>query len=191
MWLWHNYSYSYSLTTTTNNYIKQTRFNMICSTNSFVINWLIHSAILFLKIFITLKPLELESWHFERMFTPPHLSHVICHMSPVTCHMSPVTCHVFFFFLFIKNKVAKLWRWRVCYQLGLPCLVLLQLHHMVRRICLMFKGCVRCTDERSFFSSLEPVPPPPSWSWACGVPPSWGLVEESSEALPAVVPQEC
>ena len=31
------------------------------------------------------KPLELESWNFESMFTPHH---VLCHVSPVTCHMS-------------------------------------------------------------------------------------------------------
>ena len=37
---------------------------------------------------------ELESWNFERMFTPHHVSCVTCHISRVTCHLSPVTCHV-------------------------------------------------------------------------------------------------
>ena len=34
------------------------------------------------------------SWNFERMFTPPNMSHVMWHVSRVTCHMSRVTCHV-------------------------------------------------------------------------------------------------
>ena len=51
-------------------------------------------------------------------------------------------------------------------------ILFLQLHYRVRFIHPMFRRCVRCTDEQSFFSSLEPVPPPPSWFWTCGVPPS-------------------
>ena len=41
------------------------------------------------------------------MFTPHHVSHVICHMSRVTCQVS---------------REAS--RWRVCYQRGLPRLVI-------------------------------------------------------------------
>ena len=49
------------------------------------------------------KRLELGSWNFERMFTPPNVSCVTCHVSRVTyhvsrvtCPVSHVTCHVFF-----------------------------------------------------------------------------------------------
>ena len=66
---------------------------------------------------IASKPLELESWHFDRMFTPPH-------MSCVTCHVSRVTCHLPFYFSFKKmEKGGGASRWRVCYQRGLPRLV--------------------------------------------------------------------
>ena len=55
------------------------------------------------------------------------MSRVMCHVSPVTCHLSPVTCHMFFCFLFYKKKMVKSagasW-WMVCYQRGLPRLVL-------------------------------------------------------------------
>ena len=43
---------------------------------------------------ITPKPLELESWHFKRMFTPHHVSCITCHMAHVMCHVSHVTCHL-------------------------------------------------------------------------------------------------
>ena len=76
------------------------------------------------------------------MFTPPnvsrvtchvshvtcHMSHVTCHMSHVTCHMSHVTCHmsrVTFFFIIIFWQSGEAYRWRVCYQPGLPRLVFL------------------------------------------------------------------
>ena len=69
------------------------------------------------------KPLELESWKFERMFTPHHVSRVPCHLSPVTCHMSPVTCQIiiiiiiiflFFFYLNKKKNKKKLYdMWQV------------------------------------------------------------------------------
>ena len=45
------------------------------------------------------------------------VSHVTCHVSRVTCHMS----HVFFCFFFWQSGEA--YRWRVCYQRGLPRLV--------------------------------------------------------------------
>ena len=75
------------------------------------------------------KPLELDSWNFERMFTLYHVSCVTWHVSPVTCHVSHVTCHVspvtchmsFVFCLFLQ--IGGTSRWRVCYQRGLPCLI--------------------------------------------------------------------
>ena len=57
-----------------------------------------------------------------------HVSHVTCHVSDVTCHVSPVTCHlshVRFFFILKKTLLSGgASRWRVCYQRGLPRLVL-------------------------------------------------------------------
>ena len=55
-----------------------------------------------------------------------HVSRVTCHVSPVTCHMSHVSCHVSFFFC-LRKKIGQSGgasRWRVCYQRGLPRLVL-------------------------------------------------------------------
>ena len=40
------------------------------------------------------KPYEIETWNFERRFTSPYLSFVMCHVSCVICHMSCVMCHV-------------------------------------------------------------------------------------------------
>ena len=75
-----------------------------------------------LQNIITPKPWELESWNFERMFTPPpgvtcQVSGVMCHMSGVTCQVSGVMCKIFF----LQSGWAS--RWRVCYQRGLPRIV--------------------------------------------------------------------
>ena len=54
-----------------------------------------------------------------------HVSrHMSRHMSRVTCHVSRVTCHIFFSFFFRQSGEA--YRWRVCYQRGLPRLVLVE-----------------------------------------------------------------
>jgi hypothetical protein len=72
----------------------------------------------------TVKVGELKK--IERLFTLHHVSLVTCHMLGVTCHMTGVTCH-------LKTKI--IWqsvgasRWSICYQQGLPCLVLLYLCH--------------------------------------------------------------
>ena len=70
----------------------------VLQTASSLIDWLIQSVREpfppDLQSIITPKPLELESWFFERMFTPHHVSHVLCHVSHVMCHLSPVTCHL-------------------------------------------------------------------------------------------------
>ena len=59
-----------------------------------------------------------------------HMSLVMCHVSHVTCHMSCVTCHnkkyiftyiYIYYFIFLVCWAG--W-WRVCYQWGLPRLVL-------------------------------------------------------------------
>ena len=62
-----------------------------------------------------------------------HVSRVTCHVSRVMCHVSPVTCKKFLLFSYIKKerlppeKIGQSGgasRWRVCYQRGLPRLVL-------------------------------------------------------------------
>ena len=47
-----------------------------------------------------------------------------CHVSRVTCHVSGVTCHMYFLFFFFFGQSGEAYRWRVCYQRGLPRLVL-------------------------------------------------------------------
>ena len=90
----------------------------VLQTPSLFIHKFIHSLIhSFIHLFIqsltewlfSSKPLKhhytqtvkLESWHFERMFTP-HMSHVRRHLSRVRCHMSGLTTT---FFLCSHNKV--------------------------------------------------------------------------------------
>ena len=53
-----------------------------------------------------------------------NVSCVTCNVSRVTCHVSNVTCHFFFFFF---GQSGEAYRWRVCYQRGLPRLVLFQI----------------------------------------------------------------
>ena len=60
------------------------------------------------------------------MFIVHYVSYVMCHVSCVTCHVSRVMCHmshIFFFSSLIGQRGAANW-WRVCYQWGLPHLVL-------------------------------------------------------------------
>ena len=54
------------------------------------------------------KPLELVSLHFERVFTPHHVSCAMYHVSLVTCHLSPVTCHLSHVNKKKMDNVAKL-----------------------------------------------------------------------------------
>ena len=56
------------------------------------------------------------------MFTTPCVSHVTCNMLHVTFHVSRVTCHVLVFFFF--GKIGGASQWMVCYQRGLPHLVI-------------------------------------------------------------------
>ena len=51
------------------------------------------------------------------------MSRVMCRMSRVMCHMSHVTCHLFIYLFF--GQTGEAYRWRVCYQRGLPRLVFL------------------------------------------------------------------
>ena len=59
--------------------------------------------------------------------SPPHTCHVsgvTCHVSHVTYHMSRVTCKMPDFFIFIFLQSGEASQGRVCYQRGLPRLVL-------------------------------------------------------------------
>ena len=53
------------------------------------------------------------------------MSHVTCHVSCVTCHVSHVMCHmpILLFIYFFLGQLGEAYRWRVCYQRGLPRLV--------------------------------------------------------------------
>ena len=77
---------------------------------------------------------ELKFWEnvHPTLYEMCHVSCVRCHLSPVTCHVSPVTFQNICFkqnCIIKKNplkywKSGEAWRWRVCYQRGLPRLVL-------------------------------------------------------------------
>ena len=60
--------------------------------------------------------------------TTCYMSCVTCHVSHVTCHMACVTCHFFFF-----RQSGESYRWRVCYQRGLPRLVFINIYISYRK----------------------------------------------------------
>ena len=118
-----------------------------------------------------------------------HVSHVTCHVSRVTCHMSK---NIFLHFHYKKKKnknkknyttknigkSAEAYRWRVCYQRGLPRLVLesfkeLFLKPYFRRtkvpqnvwilvILPHFSWKMSKPKEKKFLKCLEFDSPPPS-----------------------------
>ena len=80
-----------------------------------------------------------------------HVLSVMCHVSRVMCHVSPLTSHLSYankkkFTLFLhthtqkcistlkngQNNVAS--RWRVGYQRGIPCLVLMDLKKILSQV---------------------------------------------------------
>ena len=73
--------------------------------------------------FITPKRLKLGIWNFERRFTSPNTSCVICHMSLV------IDIFFYFFLLIFFRHRGEGSRWRACYQWGLPRLVYDWKHH--------------------------------------------------------------
>ena len=85
----------------------------------------------------------------HRLHVTSHASHVTCHVSRVTCHMSRVTSHMshffFFFFFFFFGQSGEAYRWRVCYQRGLPRLVSAMIA-MIRQ----FKYCVCITPRHGY-----------------------------------------
>ena len=61
-----------------------------------------------------------------RECSPPqtcHVSCVMCQVSRVTCHVSHVTCHMSHILFFFFGQSGEAYRWRVCFQRGLPRLV--------------------------------------------------------------------
>ena len=56
------------------------------------------------------------------------VSRVMCHVSGVTCQVSGVMCQVSHVSFFLGQS-GEASRWRVCYQRGLPRLVLKQLYY--------------------------------------------------------------
>ena len=66
------------------------------------------------------------------------MSHVTCHMLCVTCHVSHVmfpvshvTCHMSHVIFFFFGQSGEAYRWRVCYQWGLPRQVFRSLHKTI------------------------------------------------------------
>ena len=57
-----------------------------------------------------------------------HMSCVMCHMSGAMCHLSNVTCPIFFL------QSGEAYRWRVCYQQGLPHLVFTDIINLIKVI---------------------------------------------------------
>ena len=112
---------------------QQSQCSCNCSLNTFIINWLIESSFCSESsrhsISQTVRAGELK--YLENIHPPPcvtcHMSHIKC----VTCNMSWVMCpnnlsgvtwkvsYVTFFFFSVGASL-----WRVCYQRGLPRLVL-------------------------------------------------------------------
>ena len=78
-----------------------------------LIEWVIHPLLKYFQYTIILKPEKVASWNFERRFTSPNLSCVMCHVSNVTCKVSHIRR---------KKSGGASW-WRVCYQRGLTLLV--------------------------------------------------------------------
>ena len=80
-----------------------------------------------------------------------YMSGVTCHMSGVTCHVSHVTFHLshvrFLLFIFF-GRSGEAYLWRVCYQRGLPRLVLretatvLTLHNRSKSVLVLAHSCV-------------------------------------------------
>ena len=107
------------------------------------------------KNIINPKPLKLRTWNFERRFTSPHMSRVICHMSHVTCHMQFLIS-----FSFSLQRFEGSW-WRVFYWWGLPRLVLIAYIYCFK--------CFKTTNLLIFFVNptltnliVSPPPQPPS-----------------------------
>ena len=137
-----------------------------CSTISLVTDSLIKSAFSSYSLNIrNHKPEELGSWNCERMFIPHNMSYVKCHVSRVTCHMSYLICHmsyvicqvshvtcqmshVFFVFLFFFWLTGEAYRWRVCYQWGLPRLV------FMHKLCLDLLFCIENIKIR-FWANIQ------------------------------------
>ena len=88
-----------------------------CSRGPFFFNNLLISSSVSYPFVQNPKPEKLGSWNFERMFTPHHVSYLICHMSCVTCyvlhvicqlscvrcHVLDVKCHNFIFYIFLTK----------------------------------------------------------------------------------------
>ena len=106
------------------------------------------------------------------MFTLQNMSHAMCHVSSVTrhvscvtyhishvtCHMSCVTCTMCSFFFLQSGEVFG---WRVCYERGLPRLVLEQIfgpiQTTVRIMPLSIQPLSKELNVLSFICMLESI----------------------------------
>ena len=93
---------------------------------------------------------------------------VMCHMSCVTCHVSHVTCpvsHVTFFSLFFGQSGGA-YRWRDCYQRGLP--------RLVSPLLLLLQGLTKSASTptqsipwRTYPERAGALPPPSALAQYC------------------------
>ena len=92
-----------------------------------------------------------------------HPQHVTGHVSCVSCHISRVTSHMSCFFL----QIGEAYWWRVCYQPGLPRLVLTQCYNLhtsrelVSPVCGIFLWGIS-NSHSLFFKKSSPPPEPPN-----------------------------
>ena len=85
------------------------------------------------------------------------VSAVSCQLSGVSCQVSGVTCHIFYFIIFFLQTVGAS-RWRVCYQRGLPRLVL-DVYRVYRVYCVYCVYCVYHDVYGVVFFSSHHFPP--------------------------------
>ena len=96
-----------------------------------------------------------------------HPQHVTCHVSCVSCHISRVTSHMSCFLLLFFLQIGEAYWWRVCYQPGLPRLVLTQCYNLhtsrelVSPVCGIFLWGIS-NSHSLFFKKSSPPPEPPN-----------------------------
>ena len=94
------------------------------------------------------------------------MSHVMCHVFGDTCQVSRVRCHVSGFFLLFFGQSGGPSQWRVCYQRGLPRLVLMVVENMrpfpfhylhQTEPCMSYTPPCRCRHLLMVVDKMEPV----------------------------------
>ena len=142
---------------------KQTRCSKGCSTNNLKINSLMNKVsnpfVKYLQNTVPPKVQEPGVYIWENVHLP-HLSCVMCEMSLVICHMLCVMYHMLrltinmscVFLIYFLQCGGASW-WRVCYQRGLPHLVIFILLLFIWEI-LMWKSQKKLIKKKCSFQYL-------------------------------------